>query len=246
MEISEPHPWDVAADEARRIQYRLRRQVDLTDGLMPDRITLVAGVDNGYVRDGEHTIAHAAVVVLRLPSLEIETTAFATARAAFPYMPGLLSFREAPAILAALRGLSVEPEVFLFDGHGIAHPRRLGIATHLGVVLGRPTIGCAKSRLIGRYEEPAREFGAQTPLIDAGEVIGAAVRTRPGHAPLFVSPGHRVSLATALAVVLACCREGRFLPEPTRLAHDLVTERAREHRRRLAVTAADSAGPGRG
>jgi deoxyribonuclease V len=121
--------------------------------------------------------------------------------------------------------------VLLCDGQGYAHPRRFGFASHLGVVLDRPTIGCAKSRLIGPFDEPADVFGASTPLVDRDEVVGAVVRTRPGHTPLFVSPGHKISVETAVAVTLACCREGRFLPEPTRLAHEIVT---RERRARAA------------
>jgi deoxyribonuclease V len=141
----------------------------------------------------------------------------------FPYVPGLLSFREAPAVLAACAELRTEPDLFLFDGQGYAHPRRFGLATHLGVVLDRPSIGVAKSRLIGHYEDPERVFGAHTPLIDHDEVIGAAVRTRPRHKPLFVSPGNKISVETAVAITLACCRNGAFLPEPTRLAHEIIT-----------------------
>jgi deoxyribonuclease V len=142
---------------------------------------------------------------------------------AFPYVPGLLSFRDAPAVLAVCAEVRSEPDLLLFDGQGFAHPRRFGLASHLGLVLDRPSIGCAKSRLVGHWEEPARVFGAHTPLIDRGEVVGAAVRTRPRHAPLFVSPGHKVSVATAVALALACCRDGAFMPVPTRLAHEAVT-----------------------
>jgi deoxyribonuclease V len=233
MDITDLHPWDVAPDEARRWQDLLRRQVSLVDGVDPAAITSVAGVDNAYVQEDGGTIAHAAAVRLTFPDLAPIETAYAAVPIEFPYVPGLLSFREAPAILAALRGLTGEPDVILFDGQGIAHFRRIGLASHLGVVLDRPTIGCAKTRLVGRYDEPADEFGAHTPLIDRGEEVGAAVRTRLGRAPLFVSPGHRMSVATAVAIVLRCCRDGRFLPEPTRLAHDLVTEQAQERRRRL-------------
>jgi deoxyribonuclease V len=234
MEVHDLHPWDVSPDEARAIQDRLRGQVVLSDGVALADITVVAGVDNGYVAEAGGTIAHAAVVLLRFPDLEPLASLTATAPVAFPYVPGLLSFREAPAIVAAFRGLEITPDVVLFDGQGIAHPRRLGLASHLGLVLDRPTIGCAKSRLTGRFTAPADEAGAATPLVDRGETVGAALRTRPGHAPLFVSPGHRLSVATAVAIALACCRLGRFLPEPTRLAHDLVTARTREHRQRLA------------
>jgi deoxyribonuclease V len=117
--------------------------------------------------------------------------------------------------------------VVLFDGHGYAHPRRLGIATHLGLVLDRPSIGCAKSKLVGDYAEPERLFGATTPVVHRGETVGLAVRTRPRHKPLFVSPGHKLSIETAREIALACCRDGNFLPEPTRLAHETVTAHTR-------------------
>jgi deoxyribonuclease V len=234
MEIHEPHRWDVSPAEARRLQAELRQEVRLMDIITLTDLTSVAGVDNGYVREHDRTVAHAVAVRLAFPDLTLLEEAHAAVPVTFPYVPGLLSFREAPAILAALRGLTGAPDVILFDGQGIAHPRRFGLAAHLGVVLGRPAIGCAKSRLTGAYEEPADAPGAHTPLVDRGEVIGAAVRTRAGHAPLFVSPGHLVSVDTAVAIVLAYCRPGQFLPEPTRLAHDRVTAAAIEHRRLAA------------
>jgi len=221
------HAWDVSPAEARSIQADLAGRVDLNDAISLDAIEIVAGVDNAYVtRDGK-TTAGAVVVVLTFPAMEIVETAVAWQPIAFPYVPGLLSFREAPAVLAACSNLSIEPDVFLFDGQGYAHPRRLGLASHLGLFLERPTIGCAKSRLVGEYEEPERVFGAHTPLVDRGEVVGAAVRTRPRHKPLFVSPGHKISVETAVAIALTCCRDGAFLPEPTRLAHEIVTRERR-------------------
>jgi deoxyribonuclease V len=221
------HAWDVSPAEARRIQADLAAQVDLTDAITLEAIETVAGVDNTYVTQDGKTTAGAVVVVLTFPAMEVVETAFAWQPIAFPYVPGLLSFREAPAVLTACADLTVEPDVFLFDGQGYAHPRRLGLASHLGLFLQRPTIGCAKSRLVGEYEEPERVFGAHTPLVDRGEVVGAAVRTRPRHKPLFVSPGHRISVETAVAIALACCRDGAFLPEPTRLAHEVVTQQRR-------------------
>ena len=221
------HAWDVSPAEARRIQADLAARVDLTDAITLDAIETVAGVDNTYVTQDGKTTAGAVVVVLTFPAMEVVETAFAWQPIAFPYVPGLLSFREAPAVLAACADLTVEPDVFLFDGQGYAHPRRLGLASHLGLFLQRPTIGCAKSRLVGEYEEPERVFGAHTPLVDRGEVVGAAVRTRPRHKPLFVSPGHKISVETAVAIALACCRDGAFLPEPTRLAHEVVTQQRR-------------------
>jgi deoxyribonuclease V len=221
------HAWDVSPAEARRIQADLAARVDLSDAISLDAIGIIAGVDNTYVtRDGK-TTAGAVVVALTFPAMEIVETAIAWQPIAFPYVPGLLSFREAPAVLAACADLSIEPDVFLFDGQGYAHPRRLGLASHLGLFLERPTIGCAKSRLVGEYEEPERVFGAHTPLVDRGEVVGAAVRTRPRHKPLFVSPGHKISVNAAVDLALACCRDGAFLPEPTRLAHETVTRERR-------------------
>jgi deoxyribonuclease V len=221
------HAWDVSPAEARSIQTDLAGRIDLSDGISLDEIKLVAGIDNTYVKEEGKTIAGAVVVVLSFPDMDVIETAFTWQPIAFPYVPGLLSFREAPAVLAAYADLGVEPDVVLCDGQGYAHPRRFGLASHLGVLLERPTIGCAKSRLIGEYEEPERTFGANTPLVDRGEVIGAAVRTRPRHKPLFVSPGHKISVETAVVIALACCRDGAFLPEPTRLAHDLVTQQRR-------------------
>jgi deoxyribonuclease V len=221
------HAWDVSPAEARKIQADLAGRVDLADTITLGAIETVAGVDNTYVKEDGKTTAGAVVVVLSFPSMEVIETAITWQPIAFPYVPGLLSFREAPAVLAAYADLTVEPDVVLCDGQGYAHPRRLGLASHLGVILDRPTIGCAKSRLVGTYEEPKRTFGAQTPLVDRDEVVGAAVRTRPRHKPLFVSPGHKVSVETAVEIALACCRDGAFLTEPTRLAHQLVTQERR-------------------
>jgi deoxyribonuclease V len=232
VQIREVHAWDVTPKEAAAIQRRLRGEVVLADGIPLPAIRLVAGVDNAYRREGARTIAYATAIVLGFPALEVLETATAVREIDFPYVPGLLSFREAPAILDALRRLASVPDVLLFDGQGYAHRRRFGLASHLGVVLNRPTIGCAKSRLVGHFDEPEESFGARTPLVDRGEIVGAAVRTRVGHDPLFVSPGHLISIETAVAVVLACCRDGAFLPEPTRLAHDAVTAAAHPERSR--------------
>jgi deoxyribonuclease V len=163
--------------------------------------------------------------------LNVVEQQFASCRIDFPYIPGLLSFREAPAIVAACRKVSSEPDVVLFDAQGYAHPRRLGAASHIGLLLDRPSIGCAKTRLIGSYEEPGEEFGAYSPLIARNEVIGTVLRTRPLHSPLFVSPGHRISIDSAIKVVLSCCKDNNFLPEPTRLAHNLIIEYTRPLRR---------------
>jgi deoxyribonuclease V len=231
MKVNELHRWDVTRQEAEEIQRQLRHKVSLEDRIDIASIQLVAGVDNGYTTEDLITTAHAVVVVLDFPGLNIIETQYASCRIDFSYIPGLLSFREAPAILAAFQKVSSEPDVVLFDAQGIAHFRRLGAASHIGLMLDVPSIGCAKSRLIGKYEEPKEEFGAYSPLIDRKEVIGAVVRTRPHHSPLFVSPGHLISVETAVKVVLACCKDNNFLPEPTRLAHNLITEYTRPLRR---------------
>jgi deoxyribonuclease V len=160
----------------------------------------------------------AAVVVLRYPDFEIVEVATITGLIDFPYVPGLLTFREAPLVLAACEKLRVAPDLFIVDGQGLAHPRRIGLASHLGLCLDIPTIGCAKSRLLGAYEELGDASGSFTDLLDNNEVIGAALRTRSGIKPVFVSVGHKISLQEALRWTLACCR-GYRIPEPTRLAH---------------------------
>ncbi len=213
IQVRHPHPWDVPPEEAVAIQQRLRDLV-IREGPMPKPGAVVVGVDVGF-RGGN---ARAAAVAVRFPDLIPLAQAVAEVPVTFPYIPGLLAFREAPAILAALDRLTVAPEVLMVDGHGISHPRRMGIATHLGVYLDLPSIGCAKSKLWGRYEAPPDEPGRWTPLWDGEEVIGAVLRTQPGASPLFVSIGHRISLENAVATVMACVR-GHRLPEPTRLAH---------------------------
>lgn len=163
-------------------------------------------------------VSRAAVVVLTFLELRVVETVYAQAPTPFPYVPGLLTFREGPVLETAFAGLESEPDAFLFDGMGIDHPRRVGIAAHMGLWLQRPTIGCDRSRLIGRHGSVAIEKGASAPLVDRGETIGAVVRTRTVTAPLFVSPGHFADIPSAVALTLACALKYR-LPEPTRLAH---------------------------
>ncbi len=237
MEIQNLHPWDVTPAEARRIQEDLRPRLVVTDDIEAEEIRLVAGVDNTYVKEGGATTAYAVVVILTYPTLEVVETVFASRPVTFPYVPGLLSFREGPAVLAAFGNVTAIPQLVLFDGQGYAHPRRLGLASHLGLVLNLPSIGCANSRLVGTFDEPTRTFGARSPLVDSEEIVGAAVRTRPRRAPLFVSPGHRVSVETAVDLALATCRDDGFMPVPTRMAHDAVTEHARPHRERAKARA---------
>jgi deoxyribonuclease V len=211
------HRWDVSPQEAVLLQKQLAEKVVRTNQL--GTVTTVAGVDVGQKGD----IARAAVVVLDFPGLQVKEFAVATRRITFPYIPGLLSFREGPVILDAIQKLSNSPELFIFDGQGIAHPRRLGIASHVGVLLDVPAIGCAKSRLCGRHQDPDTRRGSHAPLTDRGETIGAVLRTRTGVKPVFVSPGHKVDLPRSIECVLACCRKYR-LPETTRHAHRLATD----------------------
>jgi deoxyribonuclease V len=232
IHVARPHQWDITVQEAREIQRELAGLVSLTPPPELQAIGIVAGIDNGYVKQETGWVAYAAAVVFAFPALELVVTAIGEAPVTFPYVPGFLTFREGPAILAALAGLTTKPDVLLFDGQGYAHPRRIGLATHMGVVLDHPTIGCAKTRLVGKFDDPPDEPGAISPLIDRGEVVGAAVRTKPGHEPLFVSPGHKVDVDLAVRITLACCREGEFLPVPTRAAHDAVTNYTAPLRRR--------------
>lgn len=217
------HAWDLAPAAARAVQRRLAALVETRDRL--GEVHRVAGVDVAFPRRAEGRVARAAAVLLGFPDLAPLAERVVEEPVRYPYIPGLLSFREAPAILRALEHLPAAPDLLLVDGQGRAHPRRFGIACHLGVLLDRPAIGCAKSRLVGHYEEPPPVAGAWTPLRDGDEVIGAVVRTRPRARPLFVSVGHRVSLETAVALVLACCH-GHRLPEPVRLADALTRQLA--------------------
>ena len=212
------HAWDVSPAEARAIQERLRTRVELVDRL--GAVRRVAGVDVGFEAGG--AVTRAAVAVLSFPDLEPVEQTLARQPTCFPYVPGLLSFRESPAVLAALDRLSAPPDLILCDGQGYAHPRRFGIACHLGVWTGLPTIGVAKSRLVGEHRPVPPSKGRWVSLRDQGERIGMVLRTRDNVAPLYVSVGHRVSLPTARRYVLDCCTRFR-LPETTRAAHRLAS-----------------------
>ena len=207
------HPWNVTPEVALAIQNDLRRHV-VSDNRL-GTVKTVAGVDVGFP---DRQTARAAVVVLSFPGLRPLDFAVAEVRVTFPYIPGLLAFREVPAVLATVEKLRVVPDLFIFDAQGLAHPRRLGLASHAGLLLDCPSVGCAKSRLIGTYVEPGPERGDRTPLSDGGEQIGAVVRTRRRTNPVFVSIGHKVDLGTATRLVLECALKYR-LPETTRYAH---------------------------
>jgi len=240
------HTWDLSYAKARELQTQLAPKVRFTT--LRKRPRLIAGLDCAFSSDGQRVLA-AAVVLKTVGwvlnprgttsdgqtrgsrthptsaarvSFELVETATALAKLTFPYIPGLLSFREAPACLAAVRRLKSEPDLFLVDGQGIAHPRRMGLAAHLGLFLDKPTIGCAKSRLIGTFEPPGIEKGRHTPLRDGDEIIGAVVRTRRNVKPLFISVGNQCRLEDAIRLTLGFATRYR-LPEPTRLAHQTVS-----------------------
>lgn len=226
MDFPQLHPWPQTAREAIALQRELAGRVRLgsPSNLQPTR---VAGVDVSHELYGHRLFA--AVVVLSWPDLQQLTSASAEGDAAFPYIPGLLSFRELPVLLEAFRRLPLRPDLVLVDGQGIAHPRRLGLASHLGLWLDLPTIGCAKSRLCGVHDPPGQSKGDQVPLLVDGEEIGALLTTRNKIKPLYISPGHRIDLASAIPLVLSCTSRYR-LPEPTRLAHQLTNRLRRQGR----------------
>lgn len=224
MRVPAHHSWDLTPAEATALQQELRGRVVTRDDFGPVR--LIAGVDNSYLPAAETTIA--GVVVLTWPALEVVERQVSRTPTVFPYVPGLLSFREAPGVLAAIELLATEPDLFIFDGQGIAHMRGLGLASHLGLILDKPSIGCAKSKLVGSYTEPGPTQGDGTPLTYRGRVVGTVLRPATGRkALLFVSPGHRIGIESAARFVRDSCR-GRVMPEPTRLAHDLVTAARQE------------------
>lgn len=226
-----PASWPTTVAEARRLQLRLRRRLRIGGG--PRRVKLVAGADCAFSPDGR--TMWVGIVVVRLPDLEPMAQAWASGRVTFPYVPGYLTFREGPVFLEAARRLRVRPDLWLFDGQGIAHPLGFGLAAHLGVLLNVPSVGCAKSRLVGEHEEPGCRRGTWVPLLVGGKRLGAVVRTRDGIRPLYVSVGHRVSLPAAIRWTLACCRYR--VPEPIRLAEQLVNRLKRERSSALSVEA---------
>lgn len=216
------HRWDISPVEAIKIQRKLAARVSFAPP--KESIRLAAGGDVAFLRDGRHCAA--GVVVWDIAARCVVESQSAVAAVAFPYVPGLLSFREAPALLAAIAKLQCRPDAFLFDGQGYAHPRRFGLACHLGVLLNAPSVGCAKSRLIGRHSDPAFRRGSRRLLRDRGEIIGSVLRTRNGAKPMHVSVGHRMNLEAVIRLVLRC-GNGYRLPEPTRLADQWVARMKR-------------------
>lgn len=221
----ERHSWDLSPQEAAALQRELAARVrivpprwgDSTEGL------IVAAADVSARRGSRRALA--AVVAVKLPGLELLELSTAERELSFPYVPGFLSFREAPAILDAFERITVHVDALICDGHGLAHPRRFGLACHVGVLLDLPTVGCAKSRLCGEYKEPGPERGDSSPLELDGQEVGRVLRTRRGARPLYVSVGHMMDTASACALVLACTRNYR-LPEPCRMAHRAASGRS--------------------
>jgi deoxyribonuclease V len=212
------HPFDLDPGRAKRLQEDLAQHVIRVDRI-PAKIHLIAGVDAAY-RTETHEV-FSAVALFDVDQMRVVETLVGESHCGFPYVPGLFSFREIPAISVALEKLETAPDLVICDAHGVAHPRRLGLAAHLGVLYDLPSIGCAKTRLIGEAAMPARERGASSPLIDQGDVVGAVLRTQTGVRPVYVSPGHRISAETACAWVLRLCSKYR-LPEPIRAANQIV------------------------
>jgi deoxyribonuclease V len=220
--MNQLHSWNLHPSEAVTLQSQMREKVVLQP--LPGNLNLVAGADISFNKFSD--VIYAGIVVLRLPELEVVATSGVITTTQFPYVPGLLSFREAPALLEAWEKLTVQPEVLFLDGQGIAHPRRIGIASHIGLWLELPTIGCAKSLLVGKYEEPLPEAGSWTPLVHKSDIIGAALRTKHRVNPVYISPGHLADLPDSIDLALRCSKDyatnrtSKYrIPEPTRLAH---------------------------
>ena len=216
--------WTLTPREAMRLQESLREHVELQDRF--GDIRYVAGADMAF--DPATEVAFAGVIVYRFPGLEEVERRMARRKLRFPYVPGLLSFRESPVLLAAFARLRTEPDLILIDGHGHAHPRRFGIACHIGILFDKPTVGCAKSRLVGEHQEPGETAGSTTPLTLEGERIGVVLRTRDNVKPIYVTTGHRVSLDSAVGLVKQCV-DGFRIPKPTREADHYVRDLRRAY-----------------
>jgi deoxyribonuclease V len=213
------HPWKVSPAEAIQIQEELRKRLLLAPLKSP--LKKIAAGDVSYSRGDDRV--YAAFLLFSYPDMDLLEIASARGRAPFPYIPGLLTFREAPVLIKAFSRLKAKPDAILVDGQGIAHPRSMGIAAHLGLLLDLPSIGCAKSRLMGIPEEPAPDRGSAVPLLAGGRTVGMIVRTRTGVKPVYVSPGHKIDLKTSVKIVLSLCR-GCRIPEPLRQAHIFVNQ----------------------
>ena len=221
------HEWAMKPKEAVELQKKLRERVRIEP--LKKKVETIAGADISFNKFSP--VVYAGLVVMRLPSLEVIEEVGVVSETQFPYVPGLLSFRESPSVLEAWSKLKTEPDAVMFDGQGIAHPRRVGIASHVGLIINRPTLGCAKSVLVGKYEEPGEERGSWAPLVDPknGETVGAALRTKTRTQPIYVSPGHLIDLEGAVRLTLGA-DGGYRQPEPTRRAHLLVNALRRGER----------------
>ena len=221
MLIKYLHRWDVTYKEAVSIQQELKRELILHNKYSPRKIKTIAGADISYSKQSD--LFYAAVILFELPSMDIIEEKTITERAPFPYIPGLLSFREGPALLKIFESFRHTPDAVIFDGQGIAHPRGVGLASHMGLFLDIPTIGCAKKRLAGHHGEIGKDAGDYADLIMDDQIVGAVLRTKRNVKPVFISPGHKIGIKKAVEIVLSCCR-GYKLPEPTRKAHLLVNQ----------------------
>jgi deoxyribonuclease V len=219
MHIHHRHEWNITPEQAIALQKEMAHEVIFDRPLDLSTVKLVAGVDVSVKNDGTRDMSQAAIVIVTYPDLQPVETVLATLPTPFPYIPGLLTFREGPVLEMAFAKLQNEPDVLIFDGMGRAHPRRMGIATHMGLWLQKPTIGCGKTLFVGKYIEPPNERGAYTPLVHRGETIGVTLRTRIGVKPVFISPGHLIDLQSSIDLVMSCTPKYR-LPEPIRMAHN--------------------------
>ncbi len=227
MKVFKLNPWRVSVTEAADIQRELRSRIQPAP-INLDKVSYVAGADVSFSRGSDEIFA--AVVILRYPDLTVVEEKTAMTLATFPYIPGFLTFREGPALVEAFKKIETVPDVVIFDGQGIAHPRRFGIASHMGVLLDLPSVGCAKTVLVGKYSDPGEARGSISPLVKDGDEIGVALRTRTRVSPVFVSIGHKIDLAGAIKTVLSCAPRYR-LPEPVRMAHNLSNKARTEHSR---------------
>ncbi len=225
MNIRLKHSWDVSTEEARELQSRMKTEIDVSSRLDVSSVHVVAAADISFNKF-EKTL-YSTVVLVHFPDLTVISIHFLKSVAKFPYIPGYLSFREGPPVIEIFGQIKMKPDVLLCDGQGIAHPRQFGLASHLGLLLDLPSVGCAKSVLVGEFREPARARGSVSPLIYNGKIVGEALRTRAGVKPVFVSPGHKINISDARELILTCSPRYR-IPEPIRLAHKRVNEMRRE------------------
>ncbi len=221
MKIKKLHSWRVSTSEAKVLQQDLSQQLIFNFPFSIQNIKMIAAADVSFNRFSK--FLYAAIVLIAFPTMELQSVHAGRFKANFPYIPGYLSFREAPPVLELFNKIESIPDVLLCDGQGVAHPRGLGLASHLGLFLDLPSIGCAKSVLVGEYEEPDMAKGNHTDLVYNGNIVGAALRTRTGVKPVYVSAGHKIDLSSAIEIVLKCSPKYR-IPEPLRIAHEKVNE----------------------